>query len=232
VAEAIGLPHVPHPESKGQVSTNNFGSAPTIASQPNINIGTIPPTTRTPTNPPGTIPSDTTVQVPERKSSKLPIVIGIGVVAVAGVLVLALRKPGTTPVPPPKTETTTQPRIAEPTYVRIRVESTPVGARIVRASDGVVLGTTPQTLELRQAPEPLGIRLEKEGFLPLSRDLSLGTNSTLAAVMEAAPTQTNTNSTTATATDKNVGGKKPGHGGKTPTGGGHTSKPDDEPAKL
>ena len=60
-----------------------------------------------------------------------------------------------------------------PKRVRVHLESLPTGARIVREPDGVVLGTTPQDMELESSPRPLRIRLTLDGHLPATHDIAL-----------------------------------------------------------
>jgi serine/threonine-protein kinase len=60
-----------------------------------------------------------------------------------------------------------------PKRVRVHIESLPPGARIVRESDGVVLGTTPQNMELGTSPNPLRVRLTLDGHLPATHDIAL-----------------------------------------------------------
>jgi hypothetical protein len=57
--------------------------------------------------------------------------------------------------------------------VRVHIESLPSGARIVRESDGVILGTTPQNMELEASPHPLRVRLLLDGHLPATHDIAL-----------------------------------------------------------
>jgi hypothetical protein len=102
--------------------------------------------------------------------------------------------------------------------VQLRIESTPVGARIVRVADGFLLGTTPGTVELRSSTEPLRLRLEMEGFLTLTREVSLTSSTTLSVVLEAIPEKP-------APTPKKYGTT---HG----TGKAHTAAPTDEPAKM
>jgi hypothetical protein len=79
--------------------------------------------------------------------------------------------------PRPTTAATvaTKPVDPEPpaTSVRLRVSSTPAGARIVRAADGAVIGITPALLEFPSAAQPVSVRIEKDGYLPATRDLPL-----------------------------------------------------------
>jgi len=63
-----------------------------------------------------------------------------------------------------------------PKRVRVHIESLPTGARIVRESDGVVLGITPQSMELEASPRPLRVRLELDGHLPAAHDIALETD--------------------------------------------------------
>lgn len=71
----------------------------------------------------------------------------------------------------------TEPKVEPARLIHVRLESSPSAARIVRVSDGVVLGTTPQVMELRAAHEPLRIRLEKEGHVPEEHEIRLETDS-------------------------------------------------------
>jgi hypothetical protein len=57
--------------------------------------------------------------------------------------------------------------------VRVHLESLPTGARIVRDSDSVVLGTTPEDMELESSPRPLRVRLTLDGYLPATHDIAL-----------------------------------------------------------
>ena len=77
----------------------------------------------------------------------------------------------TAPVPTPPPPVAGVPAV--PKRVRVHLESLPSGARIVRESDGVVLGTTPEDLELESSPHPLRIRLTLDGHLPATQDIAL-----------------------------------------------------------
>jgi hypothetical protein len=142
------------------------------------------------------------------------------VVAVAVVAALALRKPAPPPaVPRPTTtvEPAPPPVRAPPATVRVRLESTPTGARIVRVADGAVLGTTPETIEQRSTATPLVLRFEKEGFVSATREVALASDGDVIVVLEAvaAPPPTPT------------AGSARRRGGKTPS-----PPAGDEPAKL
>jgi len=115
------------------------------------------------------------------------------------------------PAPPPEAQTIEPPKA--PLVVRMRLDSTPPGARVVRVSDGVVLGTTPETIELRPSNEPLPLRFEKEGFVAAMREASLAADSSLSVVLEAAER-------TAPTPKKHTPGKS------------HSSAGTNEPAKL
>jgi hypothetical protein len=71
--------------------------------------------------------------------------------------------------------------------VKVRLESTPPGARIVRASDGVLLGTTPETIDMTMASLPIALRFEKDGFVATTREATLTSDTNLQVVLEAAP---------------------------------------------
>jgi serine/threonine protein kinase len=152
-------------------------------------------------------PVAATTQVARR--ARFPVVfgtLGLLVVIAAGTL-LAVRRRGSAtptgassqpaPTPMSGTPASVDPRPAaaakptdpEPpvTLVRVRVSSTPAGARIVRVADGAVIGITPTLLELRVAPQPLAVRIEKDGYVPTTRDLSLDHDSDTAIPLTAAP---------------------------------------------
>jgi len=185
LAAAAKLPVGVSPEHR-LGSTDPLGSAPTYHAVPG---GAEVPSPRTLT--PGVAmhpgSAGTTIKVARR--TWVPIGIGAAVIAGAVSAVVALR-PSPAPPPPvtrpaPQTPQTTAPSRAEPpARVRVRLESTPSGARAVRVSDGVVLGTTPETIELPAAAEPLGLRLEKDGFVPTTRQVSLAADSNLAVTLE------------------------------------------------
>ena len=93
--------------------------------------------------------------------------------------------------PPPPTPTKFQPapdaqRPLDPTFlVLVWMESTPTGARIVRVSDCHVMGYTPEIIEFHQSAEPVQVRFELEGYLPLTREVSAASDSELKIVLEA-----------------------------------------------
>jgi hypothetical protein len=60
-----------------------------------------------------------------------------------------------------------------PKRVRVHIESLPTGARIVRESDGVVLGTTPQDMELDASLHPMRVRLALDGYSSTTHDIAL-----------------------------------------------------------
>ena len=67
------------------------------------------------------------------------------------------------------------------------MESTPPGARIVRVSDCHVLGYTPEIIEFHQSAEPVQIRFELEGYVPLTREVSAASDSELKVVLQPIP---------------------------------------------
>jgi serine/threonine-protein kinase len=116
------------------------------------------------------------------------ILAGGGVAAVIGVVLIGLAGRSNPASPPPapavtEVKNTPQPSPAAPApsapaapeakRVRLHIETLPTGARIVRESDGVVLGTTPQTMELATSPQPIKVRLVLDGYLPLSQTIAL-----------------------------------------------------------
>ena len=224
LAAASGLPHPVVPEHK-LGSTDQFGVRATLAAhateQPRLK--SVPPTTLTPGGLESVAIPESTMKM-RRKPWAMAALAG-GLVVVAVVAAVSLRKgpaarplqqlSGTsspekhTPEPPPPPQ---QPQA--PLIVRLRLESTPPGARVVRVADGVVLGTTPETIELRPSSEALPIRFEKEGFVAALREAMLTTDSNLSVVLQAAP-------------EKPVPSPKK----RTPARS-HDSVDHDEPAKL
>jgi hypothetical protein len=181
---------------------------------------TVPPTTLTPGGLQSPAIQGTTMKLRRRRWPLL--------VAAAGLLALvaasaALLRQGS---PPPQAKTTStqtpavQPPVPRPTpptpkpvTVRIRLESTPQGARVVRVADSVVLGITPETIELRSSAAPLSLRFEKEGYLPAVRETAPVEDASVSVVLEAEPSKTAPR------------GKKAPRARPSYT-------PDDEPAKL
>jgi len=219
LAAAGKVPNAASPEAKVG-GTDPFGGGQTVAAQTGKSRVEKPralaPTTLTP----GGVARDEIpgVTFKVRRGSRVTIIAGVAVALAAGVAVLALRRPvAPAPPPVPVVAPTPPPVKAPPARVRVRLDSTPPGARIVRVSDDVVLGTTPETIELRATAEPLRVRIEKEGFVGVTRDVDLRADSTVAVALAAVPTAP---TPAASATPKRRGGKAP-----RTTGG-------DEPAKL
>jgi len=71
--------------------------------------------------------------------------------------------------------------------VLVWIESTPPGARIVRVSDSHVLGYTPEIVEFHQSNEPVPVRFELEGYIPVTRKVSATSDGELAVVLAASP---------------------------------------------
>ena len=156
-------------------------------------------------------PAVTTTQVSRR--GRFPVVfavVGLLVLGAGGLLALRWRGSTTTaagpqapppelsgaaaPVAPIPTASTKSPEVPPPaTVVRLRLSSRPAGARIVRVSDGAVIGITPTLLELASGAQPLSLRIEKDGYLPATRDLPLDHDSDskiqLTAASQARPHQ-------------------------------------------
>jgi tRNA A-37 threonylcarbamoyl transferase component Bud32 len=128
----------------------------------------------------------------------------IGALALAGVVVLAVRrqhdgaeKP-TASQPPPITSSTTaaaQPALrpndppppakaAAEAKITIVIESMPAGARVVSAADGAVWGETPLKLTRPPGGPDLDFRVEKDGYLPIAHSIALEHDETLAVTLE------------------------------------------------
>jgi eukaryotic-like serine/threonine-protein kinase len=115
------------------------------------------------------------------RSGRWTIGVAVATAAVAAVVVILLLGHGRRPSAPARTSVATAVPVASapvpvapvPKRVRVHIESLPAGARIVRESDGVVLGITPQNMELEASPRPLRVRLERDGHLPAAHDIAL-----------------------------------------------------------
>ncbi|HET6147842.1 MAG TPA: serine/threonine-protein kinase [Polyangia bacterium] len=147
-------------------------------------------------------------QVPHVRPRRGMVLLGIGVAALAGVAVFVLRgrgqqgldgaradnpalsgKPGPHPTPaavvPAPTMAPAPP--AAPAMVTIVVESTPTGAKVVGTGDGQLLGETPLTLTRPARAPDLKLRIEKDGYVAISRAVSLLRDGTLAVTLERKP---------------------------------------------
>jgi eukaryotic-like serine/threonine-protein kinase len=220
---------LPHPITPGHKlgSTDQFGTRATVTaqekdSQPKApSPGTPSPGTLTPARLAREAVPQATVKT--RQPPWVLIGAGAALMTIAALLAVVLRKQPPPPpprqIPPVVAPTAPAPAPAPApaaTMVRLRLETTPPGARVVRVSDGVVLGTTPQTFELRSSSESLLLRLEKDGFVPATKEVTLTADTNLSVVLEAAPATP----TAAPSAKKHSGGKS--HGGSD----------QNEPAKL
>ncbi len=198
LAAATGLPHPLVPDHK-LGDTDQLGVRATLeAHAQESKAGTkreakpvsVAPTTLTPGGLESPGIHGTTMRV--RRRTWLPFVVAAGVAIVAVPVVLLWRRPAPAPTPRPVATqvATTPPPLpgpAKPSLVRIRLGSTPPGARVIRVADGAVLGTTPETIELRPSAERLPLRFEKDGFLPALRETALDTDAEVSATLEAEP---------------------------------------------
>ncbi len=66
------------------------------------------------------------------------------------------------------------------------VESEPSGAKVIGADDQV-LGATPLTLTRPAKGPSLSLRLEKDGYIPVTRTVSLVRDETLSLTLERKP---------------------------------------------
>jgi hypothetical protein len=74
-----------------------------------------------------------------------------------------------------------------PATVTIVVETTPDGAQVVGAEDGEVLGHTPLTLTRPARAPSLKLRIEKDGYVAVSRSVPLLRDETLDLTLERKP---------------------------------------------
>ena len=191
LASAAGLPHTVVPEHK-LGNTDQLGVRATLATHADDGRpSTVPPTTRTPSGLQGAVGRGTTIEV-KRKPWLLYGGVAAVVVVAAGATVFLRKSPPPTQAVVPPTATFVAPPPPPPppkvpTSVRLRLDSTPRGARIVRVTDGVILGTTPETIELAAAPGSLPLRFEKEGYMPALREATVDADSNLSVMLEAQP---------------------------------------------
>jgi len=102
------------------------------------------------------------------------------------------KNPVTTPAPPPsaiKEQSAPDAKpLIDPTFlVQIWTETTPPGARIMRVSDGHMHGWTPEIVEVFQSAKPVQLRLELEGYYPVTREVSALSDGELKVVLEPIP---------------------------------------------
>jgi hypothetical protein len=94
------------------------------------------------------------------------------------------------PAPPPTKSQPLddeQPPPGQSGLVLVWMETTPPAARIVRVSDGHVLGYSPEIIEFSYTKKPVQIRFELEGYIPLTREVSAAVDAELKFVLEPIP---------------------------------------------
>jgi len=131
-----------------------------------------------------------------RRNSWVALSAVLAVAAIAGLAITLHRKspisPAQTPTQPPSLAQSqplldAQP-VLDPTFlVLVWMESTPPGARIVRVSDGYLFGYTPEIVEFHQSNQPEMIRFEKQGYTPVTREVSAVGDGELSVVLESVP---------------------------------------------
>ena len=179
LAAACGL--VPPPFALSQSVTDVHKALQPTISAPTNPLRT-PVTTLSNTAGERLAPAGTTVRA---HSGRWMIGVAVAAAAVAAVVAILLLGHGSRSSAPARTSVATAVPVASaplaavpavapaPKRVRVHIESLPTGARIVRESDGVVLGTTPQNMELEASPRPLRVRLVLDGHLPATHDIAL-----------------------------------------------------------
>lgn len=95
------------------------------------------------------------------------------------------------PIPPPPTKSQPpddeQPPPGQSGLVLVWMETTPPAARIVRVSDGHVLGYSPEIIEFSYTKKPVQIRFELEGYIPLTQEVSAAVDAELKFVLQPIP---------------------------------------------
>ena len=138
---------------------------------------------------------ETTVKV--RRKSRIVISGVLALVAAAGLTSACKRKRASSPPPalvakaqpPLDTQRPTDARPAlDPTFlILVWMETTPPGAAVRRLSDGHVMGFTPDTIEFGQSAEPVQVRFELAGYLPVTREVAVVSDGELKVVLEPIP---------------------------------------------
>lgn len=73
-----------------------------------------------------------------------------------------------------------------PAPVTLTVHTEPEGARVIRSDTGEALGTTPLVKELPRSEAPLGVRMEKAGYVPLERQVRLDSHAVIKVPLDKA----------------------------------------------
>jgi eukaryotic-like serine/threonine-protein kinase len=202
LAAAVGMTPAPF-----ALSNSVLNSAQALGATINAPVMTVPtPTGKTLPVPtaPGEIQTGNTGNTgntqPPRSRYSL-VLVGGGLAAVIGLVLIGLAgrsvhraapvpaptvtevKP--TPEPTPIPTAAAAPAVPDAKRVRIHIETSPAGARIVRESDGVVLGTTPQDMELPLSSQPLKVRLMLDGYVPMAQAIALDADMRATFALEA-----------------------------------------------
>jgi hypothetical protein len=113
---------------------------------------------------------------------------------IAGLAGACLRKspPPPPPVTKPQLPDAQRPADAhpfpDPTFlVLVWMETTPPGAAVRLLSDGHVMGWTPETIEFHQSAEPVLIRFELEGYIPVTHAVPTASDGELKVVLTPIP---------------------------------------------
>ena len=147
----------------------------------------------------------------------------------------------------PSTGATLAPTVTKPVVpIRLTIESRPPGAVVTDLASGKALGSTPVVVERAPSKGPVTVRVEKPGFVLVTRALELDRDRTETIALAALPRDPKPDSPKAPSNDvlnkaPSVAGKPPG-AGHPPKAKGQAKKPprpqqpiarpDDEPAKL
>jgi hypothetical protein len=179
LAAAVGLAPPPFPLSQSALD----GQRPLQAT---VALPNLPQAKTTLSNAAGERSAPAVSATFRKGSNRWMIVVGVGTAAIAAIVAVALFGQGKRSSAPavlsvveaghaPVSSAPAADIPAAPGHRRVRVhlESLPAGARIVREPDGVVLGTTPQDMELESALRRLRFRLTLDGYLPSDHDISL-----------------------------------------------------------
>ena len=113
--------------------------------------------------------------------------LGVGFLAVVGLLVIALEPAATvTPAPAPVVPVVKPiaaapppPVVVVPSDVALSFITTPDKANVINLGTGALLGITPLSLKLPKAEKPLRVRFELKGYEALEREASLQSDQAL-----------------------------------------------------
>ncbi|MBN2573715.1 MAG: serine/threonine protein kinase [Deltaproteobacteria bacterium] len=130
------------------------------------------------------------VEMAAIKRRRWPLLLGVGVLAVAGALLFSYRAAGPpaarrgAPASTPAVAAAKAPQTAQPAKVLVRVRTSPAGATVSDAKDGSVLGQTPLEKWFAQGHSTLDLLLRLQGYKDKTVTVGLDGNATMVVELE------------------------------------------------